>query len=207
MNKNIIIVLFLVVACVLAQLSLMFEVDWMQYSRAEIGDGQWWRFITGNLVHLTWRHLLMNVLGLIVIVILFPNGVSLKVLVLAIIACCLSVTIGLWVFSPGVQWYVGLSGVLHGLLVVLIVMEYFSQKHSEEHGKKHGKKHREENWLNIILFAALIVKLIWEGVMGPMPGSESAAGGAVIVQSHFYGFIGGLLYAAYIIIKNNMLKK
>ncbi len=41
-----------------------------------------------------------------------------------------------------------------------------------------------------------MVKLVWEGVMGPMPGSESTAGGPVVVQAHLYGSVGGLMISA-----------
>lgn len=191
MNKNIIIVLFVITLSVMAQLSLMLGVDWMQYARADIEVGQWWRFFTGNLVHLTWRHLGMNALALIAIVLLFPRCLRPTGLALVLIASGLSVTLGMWVFSPSVHWYVGLSGALHGLLIALIIVDFISQRH----------------WLNIFLLVVLIAKLIWEGMMGPMPGSESAAGGPVVVQAHLYGFVGGLLISIYIFINNNKLSK
>lgn len=191
MNKIIIIVFFVIVLSGLAQLSLMLGVDWMQYSRADISDGQWWRFFTGNIVHLTWRHLAMNALALTAIIVLYPKCLKPMAMALVLVMSGCLVTFGMWIFSPDIQWYVGLSGSLHGLLVTLIIVDYVSQKH----------------WLNILLLAALIVKLVWEGVMGPLPGSESAAGGPVVVQAHLYGFIGGLLISTYMFIKNNKLTR
>ncbi len=191
MNKNIIFVLLVAILCSLAQLSLRLDVDWMQYARTDISEQQWWRFLSGNFVHLTWRHLGMNALALMAIVILFPKSLTAKGLALALLVSGLSTTLGLWVFSPDVHWYVGLSGALHGLLATLIIVDYVLQKH----------------WLNILLLVVLIAKLCWEGMMGPMPGSESAAGGPIVVQAHLYGFIGGLLISTYILIKNNKLEK
>ncbi len=193
MNKNVILILTIVMLSVVAQLSLITGVDWMQYARADISEGQWWRFFTGNLVHLTWRHLIMNLLALIAIVMLYPKCLRAVGLFSVLVMSCLSVTLGMWVLSPEIQWYAGLSGALHGLLATLIIIDYVSHKH----------------WLNIIVFIALMVKLIWEGVLGPMPGSASAAGGPVVVQAHLYGFMGGLVIAAYIniFIKNKKLEK
>lgn len=191
MNKNIIFVLLVAILCSLVQLSLRLDVDWMQYARTDISEQQWWRFLSGNFVHLTWRHLGMNALALMAIVILFPKSLTAKGLALALLVSGLSTTLGLWVFSPDVHWYVGLSGALHGLLATLIIVDYVLQKH----------------WLNILLLVVLIAKLCWEGMMGPMPGSESAAGGPIVVQAHLYGFIGGLLISTYILIKNNKLEK
>ncbi len=58
-----------------------------------------------------------------------------------------------------------------------------------------------------MLLVAIMLKLTWELFMGPIPGSESTAGGPVIVQAHLYGSMGGLLCAGYIIIKNKVLVK
>ncbi len=177
MKKIIIFVLFIFLLSALAQLSLMFEMDWLQFARADIEAGQWWRFITGNLVHLTWRHFAMNILALLAIFALYSKCLNIHGMILVFLLSCLSVTLGIWIFSPQIHWYVGLSGSLHGLLVTLIILDYAIHKY----------------WLNIILLFALITKLLWEGMMGPMPGSESVAGGPVVVQAHLYGFLGGLI--------------
>ncbi len=191
MNKIIIFVLFVIILSALAQLSLMFETDWLQFARADIESGQWWRFITGNMVHLTWRHLAMNILALVAIFALYSKCLNIHLMILVFLLSCLSVTLGIWMFSPQIHWYVGLSGSLHGLLVTLIILDFAIHKH----------------WLNIVLLLALIAKLAWEGMMGPMPGSESAAGGPVVVQAHLYGFLGGLIitFCMFIFNKNKKI--
>jgi len=193
MNKNIYFILVIVAVSALAQLSLLSSEDWLQFSRAEIESGQWWRFITGNIVHLTWRHWLMNILGLLAIVLVFPNSMRTSTVVWVFLGCCLAVTIGIWFFDEEILWYVGLSGALHGLLVTLIVVDYAQKKH----------------FLNIVLFLALVAKLVWEWVMGPIPGSVSMAGGQVLVQSHLYGFLGGLIITICIFLfnKNKKIKQ
>ena len=37
----------------------------LQYDRAALATGEWWRLVTGHLVHLGWDHLALNVAGLI----------------------------------------------------------------------------------------------------------------------------------------------
>ena len=189
--KKIIFVVLVIIISALAQLSLVSETDWLQFARADIEAGQWWRFITGNMVHLTWRHFAMNILALLAIFALYSKCLNIHGMILVFLLSCLSVTLGIWIFSPQIHWYVGLSGSLHGLLVTLIILDYAIHKH----------------WLNIVLFLALIAKLLWEGLMGPMLGSESAAGGPVVVQAHLYGFLGGLIIAScmYIFNKNKKL--
>ncbi len=191
MNKNSIFVLSVVILSAIAQLSLMSGIDWLQYARPDIDAGQWWRFLTGNLVHLTWRHFAMNALALVAIYALYPHSLKPKSMLLVFLLSCLSVTLGIWMFSPEIQWYVGLSGALHGLLITLIILDFAVHK----------------NLLNIILFAAVSAKLVWEGMMGPIPGSESTAGGPVVVQAHLYGFLGGLIITVcmYLFSKNKKL--
>ena len=72
--------------------------------------------------------------------------------------------------------YVGLSGLLYGLLVA---------------GLLAGVLERDRE--AIILAAFVIAKLAWEQFAGPMPGSEATTGGKVIVEAHLYGALGGLL--------------
>jgi rhomboid family GlyGly-CTERM serine protease len=191
MNKSSIFILFLIILSAIMQLSLMSGNDWLQYARPDIEAGQWWRFLTGNLVHLTWRHFAMNMLALVAIFALYPHSLKFNSLFLVFLLSCLSVTLGIWMFSPEIQWYVGLSGALHGLLITLIILDFAAHKHL----------------LNIVLLIAVIAKLAWEGMMGPMPGSESTAGGPVVVQAHLYGFLGGLMIAIciYIFSKNKKL--
>jgi len=50
MNKNSILVLSIIVLSALAQLTLKFGVDWLQFARVNMDTGQWWRFITGNIL-------------------------------------------------------------------------------------------------------------------------------------------------------------
>jgi len=184
MNKNNYFVLVIAVSSALAQLSLLSGVDGWQFSRTEIDAGQWWRLITGNIVHLTWRHWMMNIFGLIAIVLVYPNIMRTSTMLWVFLGCCLSVTLGIWIFSAEVLWYVGLSGALHGLLICLLVLDYLQNRH----------------FLNVLIFFAIVAKLVWEGLMGPIPGSVSMAGGQVLVQSHWYGFIGGLLITVCLVL-------
>ncbi len=185
MFKNNIFFITILLSSVLAQLSLLFGVDWLQYAKPEIETGQWWRLLTGNLIHLNWRHFAMNALALIVIYLLFPNLLKSTGLFLVFLLSSLSVTLGLWMFNPSIYWYVGLSGALHGILMTLLILDFVASK----------------NVLNIVLLILVIAKLVWENLMGPLPGIESTAGGPVVVEAHFYGSLGGAIIATCFLIK------
>ena len=74
----------------------------------------------------------------------------------------------MWLFSPEVIWYVGLSGILHGLLAAIAWQRY------------------------PILLVLLMVKLGLEQLYGGLPATANLTGGAVIVDAHLYGAVIGI---------------
>jgi hypothetical protein len=46
-----------------------------------------------------------------------------------------------------------------------------------------------------ILAVVVAGKVAWEQFAGPLPGSEATSGGAVIVDAHLYGMLGGTAVA------------
>ncbi len=148
----------------------------LRYHVAEIKAGEIWRLISANLVHLGWSHMLMNLLGLGLIWGLFWNCFSSLNWWLISLASCLGVSLGLLVLNPNLVWYVGLSGVLHGLFVAGAVAAI-----------------RRGDRREAILLAAIVAKLLWEQGFGALPGSADMAGGPVVVDSHLYGAIGGAI--------------
>ena len=89
----------------------------LRYEREAIGDGQLYRLLSGHLVHLGPQHLLLNLIGLILVWILVGGCLSASHWFLALGVIVAGIDLGFWVFRPTLDWYVGLSGVLHGLLV------------------------------------------------------------------------------------------
>jgi len=150
--------------------------EWLRYDRTAILDGQWWRLLSAHLVHLGGPHLAMNLAGLWLVWALVGAALSERSWLVLLFADALITGLGLLIFTPQLGWYVGLSGVLHGLLVAGTIAEI--------------RAGRRGSWL---LLAAVAFKLAWEQLAGPLPGSEASAGGTVIVDAHLYGALGGLL--------------
>jgi hypothetical protein len=78
-----------------------------------------------------------------------------------------------------VGWCVGLSGVLHGLMVVGFGAWILAG----------------ERWA-IGLLAVVIGKMAWEQAGGSMPWESGMAGGRVITDAHVWGAVGGALFLA-----------
>lgn len=170
------------VPVVIAIVAAVFELggkpvrELLAFDRNGIAAGEAWRLLSGHFVHLGISHLALNLVGLALVWYLvgrhFTTVRWLFVAILSIVA----MDAGFWWLNPELDWYVGLSGLLHGLLAAGLVV---------------AVRERDREGLVIALF--VIGKLAWEQWGGPLPGSEATAGGAVIVDAHLYGAMGGAL--------------
>jgi rhomboid family GlyGly-CTERM serine protease len=150
--------------------------EWLAIDRAAISGGEYWRLVTGHLVHLGTPHLVYNLIGLWLIWYLVGQELRPRHWGLVLFAGIAAVSTGLWFFSTDLNWYVGLSGVQHGLLVGGLASA--------------AGRWGVDLWIVAIAIAA---KLLFEQTVGPMPGSEASSGGAVIVDAHLYGAVAGAL--------------
>lgn len=166
----------MLVACVVAELLGDAGRGWLRYERAAVLAGEAWRLLSGSIVHLGPRHLLLNLAALAALWALAPAAMRGRRGALAIGGGALGVGLGLLAFAPAVGWYVGVSGVLHGLLAITA-----------------RDLLRARDALGIPLALLLLTKLVWESTAGPLPFTAQAAGGPVIVVAHLYGTLGALL--------------
>lgn len=147
-----------------------------RYSHKAVLAGEAWRLLSGHLVHLGLSHLLLNLAGLGLVMFLFGRGVSAAGWLWLLFCSWLVLAAGFLGFSPDIAWYVGLSGVLHGLILGGALLD-------------RGFPCLERN----ILILLVVFKLLWEQQYGALPLTAEAAGGPVVVDAHWYGGIGGLL--------------
>lgn len=153
----------------------------LAYRRLEIAQGQWWRLITGNLLHTNDWHLAMNLAGLWAILLLHKQHYSSIGLLLLLLVLCLLQGLGLYLFFPTLLGYVGLSGVLHGLFSYGVIQDC-------RVGFKSG----------YLLLAGVIVKVAYEQLQGASPEVVKLIGARVATEAHLIGLISGLLCAAVI---------
>ena len=149
----------------------------LAYTRHGVAGGELWRLVSGHFVHLGWPHMWLNLAGLALVVWLVGGVFSWVRWLLVLGLTILTIDLGFWFLYPNLAWYVGLSGVLHGLLVG---------------GLLKGVVERDRE--SMILLGFVLAKLAWEQFSGgPLPGSEATSGGTVIVNAHLYGAVGGAL--------------
>ena len=151
----------------------------LRYDRTGIGDGQFWRLGSAHLTHLGPSHLILNLAGLGLVWLLVGQRLQLRDWIVVTAIVVFGIDLGFWFVDVHLNWYVGLSGVLHGLLLAGAIGSW--------------RVARSES---LMIIAVVVLKLLWEQLYGPLPGSEASSGGNVIVNAHLYGAIAGALAAA-----------
>ncbi len=151
----------------------------LKYDRHTLATTIWWVWLTAHLLHLGWVHLLLNLAGLGVVFILFHDVWSYFRLTLTFILTAALVTLALWFFSPEIIWYVGLSGVLHGLLTAGALLSF-----------------KQTPGISVAVLAVVVFKSAYEQFTGYASGYlEASINGMVVIDAHLYGVVSGLIAA------------
>jgi rhomboid family GlyGly-CTERM serine protease len=155
----------------------------LRYDRQLILAGEWYRLLTGNFVHLGWSHALLNAAGLLLLALMMPGPLPVRSWLARLLVLSGGVGLGLFFLSPGLQWYVGLSGVLHGLFVlVLIPMATGGEA------------------VAVMVLALLIGKAAWEHYHGPLQVSLAVLEAPVVTAAHSYGIATAVAYHLFIVM-------
>ena len=148
----------------------------LRYERAALADFELWRLATAHLVHLSFGHTALNVTALAIIALLLDSVLDSLDWIVAASISALAIDLGLYTFAPEVAWYVGLSGVLHGILAAGALALAAARIH-----------------LGAIILVLVVAKIAWEQWAGPLPFSELTSGGPVVTDAHLYGGVGGAI--------------
>lgn len=144
--------------------------QWLRWDRVALGEFEWWRLWTGHLVHASWAHVGLNLLGLGLVAWLFPEPVSARWHFVRFLWLGFASSIMMLLWVPDLDWYVGLSGVLHGSFVLGLWWLF-----------------RQGDKLAFLLLVLLAGKLILEHFVGPVTSDEELVGVPVLTQAHSYG--------------------
>lgn len=148
----------------------------LSFERDLIAQGEGWRIITGNLAHTNLWHLLLNLSGLAVLYSLFREYLAGWRLPVLLLLLGTAVGLGIWWWCPQTQWYMGLSGALHGLFVWGALQDIRYRRHT--------------GWLMLL---GIVIKL---GLDFYSAGESPVAvliGARVHIESHLIGSVAGLL--------------
>lgn len=150
---------------------------WLAYYHTGIEQFELWRLITATFCHTNFNHLAMNLSGLVITLSLFSHTFKKIKLFPLILFNSLFISLALFFLETDLMWYVGFSGVLHGLFSYGAINDI----------------HHKDKW-GYILACGIIVKVIYEQIFGAEQSTIELIGANVIVNAHFYGLIAGVLF-------------
>ena len=151
---------------------------WLRYQRDQLADGELWRLVTGHLVHLGPSHMAMNVVALAILTLIVGRLFKPMDWLWVCLISALAIDAGLFWVHTEVAWYVGLSGVLHGVWAAASIRAW-ELKRTEA----------------LALSALILIKLGYEAWAGPLSITGAVAAGPVVAVAHAYGALGGALWA------------
>jgi rhomboid family GlyGly-CTERM serine protease len=176
--------LIIVISIILALTEPM-SSDMFAYDTQQLNNFQWWRLITGHFLHTNTIHLLLNALGLTLLWALNGHHYKASHYLIQFFMLCLGTSIGLYLFAEQMQWYVGLSGVLHGLFVI---GAYFDIRQKFKTG-----------WLMLI---GVWLKVLHEQIYGASEGVAQLIAANVAIDAHLFGTITGCIIILFYYVVN-----
>ncbi|MBL4871575.1 MAG: rhombosortase [Robiginitomaculum sp.] len=188
--KNRVLPVFIILACMGIMVCGDLGRELFQYQNAWRQEGQYWRLMTGHFTHLGWSHFFLNIAGFVLVWFMYGKIYRARIWLGILFFTSIGISLGFYYLDTHLQSYVGLSGVLHGLIGAGIVGSVF-QSHQGPKPKFH--------WEDVFIGVGLCAKITYEKIIGVVPLTESVSGGGVIVNAHLYGAIIGVLCSVIII--------
>lgn len=148
------------------------------FDRAAIGQGEWWRLITGHWVHSDTGHAFWDIAALVVLGVLFEPLLRARVFA-ALAAGTMGVDAWLWWSGAAPAYYCGLSGVLNSLLLTGLVALW----------------HERPAPLVLLTGVGFLAKILVEWSVGAPLFTETAWTG--VPAAHLAGFLSGLFLVVF----------
>lgn len=151
----------------------------LQLDRGRVAAGEYWRLLSGQIVHYGAYHLLMNLAALLLCGYIFLSSCRLLTYICLLLFAGCFVGLGIYWGNPELQFYAGFSGVLHGL----IIFGLFSTI-------------RQTSWINSIGLILVAAKL-WQEQGGEYQATDlqKLLPVPVAVDAHLYGALGGMTFS------------
>jgi len=182
-NKKGLSLYLLAVACLLLAPWSEVGMEVFAMDRSGIEAGEYWRIWTGQLVHSSWTHLWLNLVGLAVLQQIFGDELTTlnwlwgcAVIALLIGISWMAFSDGSWLPFPNRDYVVGLSALLHGLFAYAACLAM-----------------RRDSLLAAGALLIIGGKVVWEQINGPSEFTAGLIDIPVASDVHLYGFVAGLL--------------
>lgn len=159
---------------------------WLEYDRAALGAGEWWRILTCHVTHWSADHLLWDVA--VFAVLGYISERDHKHFAFCVLGSAVVIPLAVWVALPEMEFYRGLSGIDSALFVFLAVTLL---RQALGHGKSRDTLIVAPTVLLLVGFAA---KLVFEIATGTTVFVDSTTANFVPVPlAHAVGGVVGVL--------------
>ncbi len=152
---------------------------YLEFNREQVLSGQFWRLFTCNFVHLSSNHMFMNMSVYVLSVLIFGSALSLVAWHGALLICALAVGLGLLIFDSNVLVYVGLSGVIYGMILFGLLANI-----------------KQNTVIYVLVYVYISYKVMSQQSAAYNPEEMQVfIGGNVIASAHLMGLVAGNLCA------------
>ncbi|MEO7773722.1 MAG: rhombosortase [Steroidobacteraceae bacterium] len=145
--------------------------DLLRYQRSAVLHGDLWRLVSAHFVHLDLEHAVLNAVGATLMWALFARDFRPGQWLWIALTALVTIDAGVLLWQPDLQWYVGSSGVLHGVMAAGTLAQL-----------------QRKDPVSVLLLLFLVTKLAYEQLFGALPFQTQ---GTVVVSAHLYGAMGG----------------
>jgi rhomboid family GlyGly-CTERM serine protease len=147
------------------------------YYHTGIRQFELWRLISATFCHTNFNHLAVNIAGLMITLALFIDTFKGIRIWPIIVFNSLFIGLALFLLQPETIWYVGLSGVLHGLFSYGVAADI----------------RNKDRW-GYLLGGGFMVKIMHEQIYGAAQSTIDLIGAPVLVNAHLYGALAGVIF-------------
>jgi rhomboid family GlyGly-CTERM serine protease len=170
--------IFVLVMLITMFIMQLFDLADLRYQYDWLAKNEYWRLLTAHWVHVNWRHLMLNAVGLLLCMSLTsPRWPIRRWLVYQLILAS-GISILFSLRNSQLEWYAGYSGVLFGVYLLAAVDLYSREK-----------------IIALLIGAAISIKVILEQTGDMKINSSEFIGTPVIIDAHLYGLLLGLTIA------------
>ncbi len=120
----------LIVTAIATGLYLLFgpAPEALVFDREAIQHGEWWRLVTGHLVHSDLYHACWDIPAFALLAIMLEQIDRRGTIIVSLLAI-LTINVWLWLGTPNLLRYAGLSGVINGLFSLLLYRLWLRRPH------------------------------------------------------------------------------
>ena len=165
--------LFLIALIILYFFHTQFDLS---YQRELVEDGQWWRIVSGQLVHNNFAHLFPNMAALVLCRVLLIAGCSEREFIFNLFCCTLLTGVLIHILLRSYVYYLGISAIVCGMLflgaVTLIRARHYWA------------------WAVLLILALKLMRDYFSPEA--LAGVAARIGVPVAVEAHFVGVLAGV---------------